>query len=138
MFTRGSKSPIGVLNRLLAVALVMLWSLAPVVCASADEIEPGDAGVGLHHSHHGEHSRDLDDHCCRSLASAKVLLAEPLALPSVKIVSSKVVEAFVATDNTFAVVEFGPLRASTGPPRIFSEPARYYTYNALAPPAPAA
>ena len=132
---RDNTSRSGAVSRILAIVLVMMWSVVPVVCASATEIEPDHTHVGLGHDHDDGPVHKDQDTCCRSLASAQYLIAEPAALPPIKIVAVSVAPLLAVSDSSSAVVESEPVCASTGPPRTITTLSRFFTYSPLAPPA---
>ena len=130
---RDNTSRSAAVSRILAIVIVMMWSVVPAYCSSAAEIGPEHLHVGLSHEH-GEGPVHKDSGtCCGSLASAKVLTVAPAALPPIKVVPVSIAAAPITQDTSAAVLDSRPARVATGPPRTTFR--RFLSYSPLAPPA---
>ena len=133
---RDSSSRSGKASRLLAVILVMMWSIVPAVCASHAELALSYSTEASGDHHDGDHHRQDQDKCCHSLANAKFLTASAVVAPPVKVVIVSVNAIVVEDQRATAALESQTVHRATGPPRTL--PRRFLTYSALAPPVPAA
>ncbi len=130
---RDNTSRSAAVSRILAIVIVMMWSVVPAYCSSAAEIGPEHSDVGLSHEHGDGPVHNDSDTCCRSLASAEFLTVAPAALPPIKVVLVSIAAAPITQDTSAAVLDSSPAHVATGPPRAAFR--RFLSYIPLAPPA---
>lgn len=121
------------ITRVVAIALVIGWTVVPGLCVGSLEIAHANVVADNHgrtESHPDTHHDDPFS-CCRSLAEAKFMTATPVEVTPPEIILIAVIHT-VERASAETAIAFEPIEAATGPPRTRS--TRLFSYSPLAPP----
>ena len=123
-----------ILRGMLSMALVVMWSVSPIICAPSVEASTVHSHGETHSAANEHFDGDHEDRnfCCTAVVNAKFLLSASVVVPPVKALSLELAKIAILQETVSTPVELKRSQSSTGPPR--SVPRRFLSYSPLAPP----